>query len=84
MKKTPDDISKKRQEISRQIEAWDKVVKSLNHLIPVTFEESLEKSKRIKYAYEQLKYLRQELVETQKSGRRFNLNYRNKLQPGVM
>jgi septal ring factor EnvC (AmiA/AmiB activator) len=84
VKRTPDAISKKRQELSKQIEALKTAIRDINIQIFLTSEKN-KSSIRLKLAAynQQLEALQKALKATQKSGKRFNLDYRKSLYPGV-
>lgn len=79
VKRTPDGISKKRQEIKRQIDVWESKIKDLAPQISLM----PDKSKQLTFATEQLIIMQKALKDTQKLGRGFNLNFRKKLYLGV-
>jgi uncharacterized coiled-coil DUF342 family protein len=83
MKRTPDFVSKKRQELSRQIETLQSIINNLTMSTTFTQEQMQSKTNKLNEYNRQLKDCKQELYETHKIGRHFNINYRKKLHPGV-
>jgi len=83
MKRTPDNVSKKRQELSHNLMIWQKTIEQLSLYVPMTYTDSIETKQKLEYAYEQVKICKQELKNTQKYGRRLSLDFNKPLHPGV-
>jgi DNA repair exonuclease SbcCD ATPase subunit len=84
MKKTPDIISKKRQQLRQQIEALEEVINSLVLSSTLTHEEKQFKTSKLNEYIEQLKDLKKEMYEIRSVNNRFNVYYRkSNLYPGV-
>jgi hypothetical protein len=79
--RTPDSISKKRQELRRQIALWQDRIEAIKLSLSITSEEKAEK---LKQAYTELKALNASMNETF-VGRHRSINFSKtrKLYPGV-
>jgi chromosome segregation ATPase len=84
VKHTPDAISKKRQELNRQIKALEPRIQSLSLQMPLTDKDKFFKILKLAAYKKQLEGLQAALKDTQKAGRRLNLDYSKSLHPGVM
>jgi uncharacterized coiled-coil DUF342 family protein len=83
MKKTPDIISKKRQQLAQQIESLQLIIDDLSMSTTFTHEQRQSKTNKINEYSNQLKNFKKELYETRNISKRFNINYGKNLRPGV-
>lgn len=57
MKRTPDDVSKRKQQLGIQIQSWKNRIELLSKLITISHEEEVDKRKQIMYAQKQIEGL---------------------------
>lgn len=83
-RRTPDAISKKRQQLRNQIVNLEAYIFQTSSSLSLTYEDNIEQEAKLKRAQLLVDSLKKELHNTQKEGRPFNLDFRKNLLPGVM
>lgn len=83
MKRTPDIVSKHRQELNRQIAVWENRIQLLNSQIVVGPESFEKKQADLANCKKSIADLKRAIVKTQKFGRPLNLDFKKQLYTGV-